>query len=91
MEVAKMLRVNVVLTEEIVAQIDAIAREENKNRSSLLREAALTRIEEHKRAAEERRRQARRRRALSVQDRLREKAGAWNGGAQVRKWRDMLK
>ena len=86
-----MVRVNVVLTEEILAQIDAIAREERKNRSLLLREAALTRIEEHKRAAEERRRQARRRRALSVQDRLREKAGAWNAGAQVRRWRDILR
>jgi metal-responsive CopG/Arc/MetJ family transcriptional regulator len=86
-----MVRVNVMLTAEILAQIDAIAREERKDRSSLMREAALNRIEEHKRAAEEKRRQARRRRALSVQDRLREKAGVWNGVAQIRKWRDMLK
>jgi metal-responsive CopG/Arc/MetJ family transcriptional regulator len=91
MEVVNMVRVNVVLTEEIVAQLDAIAREERRNRSSLLREAALARIEEHKRAAEERQRRTRMRRALSVQDRLREKSGAWNGAAQVRKWRDTLK
>ncbi len=83
-----MVRVNIVLTRDIIEQLDDVAREEGKNRSEILREAALTRIEEHRRLVEEMKRQERVRRAVETQDRLREKGGDWDGLAEIRKWRN---
>jgi metal-responsive CopG/Arc/MetJ family transcriptional regulator len=86
-----MIRVNVVLTEEMVEQLDLIARQEHKNRSQILREAAGARIEEHRRELAEKELCEKRRRAAAVQDRLREKSGDWDGAAQVRDWRDRMR
>jgi metal-responsive CopG/Arc/MetJ family transcriptional regulator len=86
-----MVRINAVLSEDIIEELDNIAREEHKNRSALLREAAETLIAEHHRRREEERRKARLKSAVTIQDRLREKAGAWDGVAEVRKWRERLK
>jgi metal-responsive CopG/Arc/MetJ family transcriptional regulator len=83
-----MVRINVVLSEEIVEELDSIGREENKNRSELLREAAEKLIGEHRRRLEEERRRARLEKAVAVQDQLRQKAGSWDGVAEVRKWRE---
>src|SRR6266704_314901 len=54
-----MVRINAVLSEAIVKELDTIAREEDKNRSELLREAAEKLIEEHRHRQEEQRRRAR--------------------------------
>ncbi len=86
-----MVRINAVLSKAIVEELDAIAREEDKNRSELLREAAEKLIEEHRRRQEEQRRRARLERAVAAQDRLRKKSGAWDGVAEVRKWRESSK
>lgn len=86
-----MIRVNVVLAKETVEQLDVIAREEHKNRSEVLREAATAKIEEYRRALAEKQLRERRQRAVAVQDRLREKIGDWDGVAQIRDWRDKLK
>ena len=86
-----MIRVNVVLTEEMVNQLDLIARQEHKNRSQILREAAEARIEEHRRELAEKELREKRQRAAAVQDRLREKSGDWDGVAQVRDWRDRMR
>lgn len=86
-----MVRINAVLSEDIVEELDSIARDEHKNRSELLREAAAMLIEEHRRRREEERRKARLEQARATQDRLREKSGKWDGVAEVRKWRDTLK
>ncbi len=86
-----MVRINAVLSEEIVEQLDNLAREEHKNRSELLREAAENLIAEHRRRQEEERRRARLERAVAAQDRLRNKSGAWDGVAEVRKWRESPK
>jgi metal-responsive CopG/Arc/MetJ family transcriptional regulator len=86
-----MIRVNVVLTEELVEQLDLIARQEHKNRSEVLREAAAAKIEEYRRELAEKELRERRQRAVAVQDRLRERIGDWDGTAQIRDWRDRLK
>ncbi len=86
-----MVRINVVFPEDVLEQIDEIARQEGKSRSMLLREASGKVIEEHRRRVEEIRRRSRREKALETLDRLGKKAGAWDGTAEVRKWRDARK
>lgn len=86
-----MVRINVVFSEDILEQIDGIAKKERKSRSLLLREAAEKVIEERRREIEELRRRALRKTAFETVDRLKKKSGSWDGVAEVRKWRDKLK
>jgi metal-responsive CopG/Arc/MetJ family transcriptional regulator len=83
-----MVRINAVLREDIVEELDIIAKEEHKNRSELLREAAEKLIAEHRLRREEELRRARLERSVATQERLREKSAGWDGVAEVRKWRD---
>ncbi len=83
-----MVRINTVFPESILEKLDSIAKDEKKSRSMLLREAAEKLIEEHQVRLEEKRRKERMKQALAVQDKLRKKAGRWNGVAEVRKWRE---
>jgi metal-responsive CopG/Arc/MetJ family transcriptional regulator len=83
-----MVRINAVLSEEIVEELDNIASEEHKNRSELLREAAENLIAEHHMKREEERRRTLLQRSVEIQDRLREKSGGWDGVTEVRKWRE---
>jgi metal-responsive CopG/Arc/MetJ family transcriptional regulator len=83
------MRINAVLSDELVEALDAIAQEQRKSRSELLREAAEKLIREYQRQQEEERRRFRRQQAIETQERLRQKAGDWDGVAEVRKWRDL--
>ncbi len=83
-----MVRINTVFPEIILEKLDSIAKDEKKSRSMLLREAAEKLIEEHQVRLEEKRRKERMKQALAVQDKLRKKAGRWNGVAEVRKRRE---
>ncbi len=84
------MRINAVISDELVLALDAIALETKKSRSQLLREGAEKIIAEYKRQAEEKRRRQKMQEAMAVQDRLREKSGSWDGVAEIRKWRDTL-
>ena len=86
-----MVRINTVFDEDLLRQLDDIARLEHKSRSRLLREAAEKLIEEHRCRREEEKRRARAGKAIARQDRVREKAGEWSGTAELRKWRDTRK
>jgi metal-responsive CopG/Arc/MetJ family transcriptional regulator len=86
-----MVRINVILSEDILEQIDGIAKQEKKSRSLLLREAAEKAIEERRNKIEGLRRRARREAAFEAVDRLKKKCGTWDGVAEIRKWRDMNK
>jgi metal-responsive CopG/Arc/MetJ family transcriptional regulator len=83
-----MVRINTVFPETILEKLDSIAKDENKSRSMLLREAAEKLIEEHRHRLEEKRRKDRMKRALDTQDKLRKKSGKWDGVSEVRKWRE---
>ncbi len=85
-----MVRINAVLREDIVEGIDQIARETGESRSSLLREAAQRLIREYRQQKAEEARRQRVAQAVQVQDRLRKKAGRWDGAAELRKWRETL-
>jgi metal-responsive CopG/Arc/MetJ family transcriptional regulator len=83
-----MVRINTVFDEELLRELDRIARLEHKSRSRLLREAAEKLVEEHRRRQEESKRRDRVSGAMEVQDRVREKAGDWAGTSELRRWRD---
>lgn len=84
-----MVRINAIFSEDMLKEIDAIAKGKKKSRSMLLREAVEKLIEEHKRKLEEEHRKARIKHAIKIQDRLRKKSGKWNGVSEIRKWREL--
>lgn len=86
-----MVRINAILAEDIIKKLDDIAKNEQKSRSMLLREAAEKLVEEHQRRLEEINRKRRIRDAIGAQDRLRKKSGRWNGVSELRKWREMAR
>jgi metal-responsive CopG/Arc/MetJ family transcriptional regulator len=83
-----MVRINAVLPEDMIEKLDGIAKDEKKSRSMLLREAAEKLIEEHQIRFEEKLRKVRIKRSIDVQDKLRKKAGKWNGVSEIRRWRE---
>lgn len=82
------MRINAVLTDDLLKQIDKTAGEMGKSRSLFIREATERYLAEIEFEKEKRARQKKRAAAVHVQDRLREKAGTWDGAAEIRKWRD---
>ena len=86
-----MMRINAILPEETIRKIDTIAKEEKKSRSKLLREAAEKLIKEHEGIKAEKIRKERLMNSIKIQDKLRKKAGKWDGVSEVRKWRELRK
>lgn len=86
-----MVRINAILSEDTLGKIDTIIKEKKKSRSSFLREAAERLIEEYQLLKEAEVLKERRKRAIEAQDRLRKKAGKWDGVSEIRKWREMRK
>jgi len=82
------MRINSVLTEDLLKRIDEAAGEQKKSRSRFIREATEKYISEHERKKEEQRRKEALSRAVEVQDRLRKKSGKWDGAGEIRKWRE---
>ncbi len=85
-----MVRINAVLREDIVEGIDEIAKETGESRSSLLRKAAQRLIKDYQHQKAEEIRKKKITQAIQIQDRLRKKAGKWDGVAELRKLREML-
>ena len=77
-----------VFPEKTIKKIDMIAKEEKKSRSRLLREAAEKLIDEYQEIKAEQQRKKRLVHSMKMQDKLRKKAGNWDGIAEVRKWRE---
>ncbi len=82
------MRINAVLTEDLLKRIDEAAGEQKKSRSRFIREATERYIVEHERKKEEQRRKEAFARAVQAQDKLRKKAGKWDGAIEIRKWRE---
>jgi metal-responsive CopG/Arc/MetJ family transcriptional regulator len=81
------MRINTVLTDDLIKKIDAAAREQKKSRSKFIREASERYLAEYKREKEEEMRLKKFASAARIQDRLRKKGKAWDGVAEIRKWR----
>jgi predicted transcriptional regulator len=82
------MRINAVLTEDLLKRIDEAAGEQKKSRSRFIREATEKYIAEHERKKEEQRRKEAFARGARAQDGLRKKAGKWDGASEIRKWRE---
>jgi len=86
-----MVRINAILPKDTIKKIDSIAKEEKKSRSKLLREAAEKLILEYERIKAEQIRKERLMYSIKTQEKLRKKAGKWDGVSEVRKWRELKK
>ena len=86
-----MVRINAILPEDTIKKIDSIAKEEKKSRSKLLREAAEKLNLEYERIKAEQIRKEQLMHSIKTQEKLRKKAGKWDGVSEVRKWRELKK
>ena len=86
-----MVRINAILSENTIEELDTITKAEHKSRSMILREAAEKYIEDYQRRMEEVRRKERVRHAIETQDKLRKKSGTWDGVSELRKWRQVTR
>ena len=83
-----MVRINAVLDENVIEEIDRMGKEKKKSRSALLREAAERLVEEYRREKDEAMRKKKVGQAIRVQDRLRRKSRKWDGISELRRWRE---
>jgi metal-responsive CopG/Arc/MetJ family transcriptional regulator len=79
------VKINVSISEELLARIDQAAREARSSRSALLSRAVEHFLEE---LAEKKKREAQIQAVKDI-DRVREMYGPWDGTAEVLKWRDL--
>jgi metal-responsive CopG/Arc/MetJ family transcriptional regulator len=79
------VKINVSMPEDILAKLDAAAREAKSSRSALLSRAVERFLEEKN----EEKQKERQRQAAKEIDRVRETYGPWDGTAEVLKWRDL--
>jgi metal-responsive CopG/Arc/MetJ family transcriptional regulator len=85
----KAIKINITLPEDELSKIDKFVEAEGITRSGLILEALKSYIEKAEEAEKERmRRKAIQRASLDIK-KLREKAGKWDGTAEIRKWRDI--
>lgn len=79
------MRINAVLTEDLLKRIDEVASDQKKSRGRFIREATERYIAEHERKKEEPRRQEAFARAARARDELRKTVGKWDGASEIRK------
>jgi metal-responsive CopG/Arc/MetJ family transcriptional regulator len=84
-----MARVNIMLPDHLLAQIDQVAREEGMNRSKMLRTAVLAFFELRKAKNERQQRHADIERAMAIQDQLRQVAPPWDSLKALREQREV--
>lgn len=73
-----MPRVNIVLPDEILGQMDQVAEEEGLNRSELIRQAFGVYLERRAETDQRQQRQADIQKAMKLQDRLRQNLPPWD-------------
>lgn len=73
-----MARVNVMLPDELLGQIDHVAEQEGVNRSKLLRLAVMAYFEQREYSQERERRRIEINHAMEIQDTLRKEIGPWD-------------
>ena len=83
-----MLRINAIFEEGFLKLMNRAAREEHLSRSELIRKAVSDYLAGHAQKREEAKRRQAVTKAIKLQDALRQKAGSWNGVAEVRRWRN---
>jgi len=83
-----MARVNVIIHDHILENLDQVAEDERMSRSRLIQEAAKRYLEERRLEQEAAARKKKMEHAASKMDRLAEKFGKWDGVGAVRQFRN---
>ncbi len=83
-----MSRVNVVLPDDLLDELDRAATEDNLSRSGVLQKASRFYLAHRREQRERAERQARMQKAATEMDRLAEKFGKWDGVKIIRQFRD---
>ncbi|MBM3279391.1 MAG: ribbon-helix-helix protein, CopG family [Candidatus Handelsmanbacteria bacterium] len=82
-----MPRVNIMLPDEILEQMDQVAQREGLNRSQLIRQAFLVYLERRGEDDQRQQRQADIQKAMELQDRLRQRPPPWDALRTLREQR----
>jgi hypothetical protein len=82
------MRVNIVIQDDLLAEIDTAATQDNLSRSGLLQEAAKAYLDRRRREREAAERKMKMEKAAAEMDRLAEKFGKWDGVKIIRHFRD---
>ena len=82
-----MPRVNIMLPEELLGQMDQVADEEGMNRSQLVRTAVLAYFELRAEQNQRQQRQADIQQAMTIQDHLRQHSLSWDAIGLLRQQR----
>ena len=83
-----MARVNIIVQDDLLEEIDKAATQDNLSRSGLLQEAARTYLDRRRREREAAERKIKMEKAAAEMDRLAEKFGKWDGVKIIRHFRD---
>jgi len=83
-----MARVNVMVRDDVLKEIDQAAAEEKLSRSALLQKAARQYLDGQRREKEASERKQRMEKAAAAMDRLADKFGKWDGVGAIRRFRD---
>lgn len=82
-----MPRVNIMLPDEILGQMDQVAEEEGLNRSQLIRQAFVVFLERRAENDQRQQRQADIQKAMELQDRMRQNLPPWDALKVLREQR----
>lgn len=83
-----MARINVMIQEEILQEVNHAAAAEKLSRSAFLQEAARQYLEQKRLNQEADERKQRMQKAAAGMDRLADKFGKWDGVGTIRRFRD---
>lgn len=83
-----MARVNIIIPDDLLKEIDRASTEDNLSRSGFLQEAARILLDQRRREREAAERKMRMEKAAAEMDRLAEKFGKWDGVKILRHFRD---
>ena len=83
-----MARVNVMLPDELLGQIDRVAEQEGVNRSKLLRLAVMVYFDQREESQKREKRRIDIKHAMEIQDALRKEIGPWDPLKELRSERE---
>ena len=83
-----MARVNIMIPETMLEEVDQAAEEDNLSRSGLIQEAARRYLETRRIEREAAERKQRMEKAAANMDKLADKFGKWDGVGTIRQFRD---
>ena len=81
-------RINIMIPEKFLEEVDRVAKQEHRTRSAIIRESLQTYIERKKEEKAEQERKQRKLKAARLQDTLAKKAGRWDAVQAVRMTRE---